>query len=252
VPAEHFAKSVTVNVTGVGWDLIRLRVGLKAQQAIIPLERPAEVRKIVATTLVPLLASQVGNLKINFVVTDTLRLQVDKRDSHHYKLTADVSGVTFREGYGRTSPVVVLPASVKLEGPESRLHALIDSILLKVDGKNINENFRDEVEISFVGSEFVKRDPPVAQVMFEVGQITTVTKKLKVTTDLPNKRLAQDSVEATFQIPLHRIDDFNSQLNEITSSVRVKNLLKQKKLIPKLSNVPSYALVLKIDSLRLN
>lgn len=251
VPAEHFPKSVTLNVTGIGWDLFRRRIGLKIPQVIIPLERPAEIKKIVASTLVPVVATQIGGLKINFVVTDTLYLRIDKRDSHRYKLKADVSGVTFREGYGRISPVVVLPDSVKLEGPESRLHALIDSIPLTVDSKNVSENFREEVEISFPGSEFVKRDPPVAQVMFEVGQVQVVNKKLKVVFDFPFGNVLQDSIEARFQVPLNRVDDFNSQSREIISSVSSNYLRKNKTCLPKLSNVPSYAQLLRIDSVHL-
>lgn len=250
VPAEHFPKSVTLNVTGVGWDLFRRRIGLKIPQVIIPLERPAEIKKIVASTLVPAVATQIGNLKINFVVTDTLYLQVDKRDSHRYKLSADVSAITFREGYGRISPVVVLPDSVKLEGPESRLHALIDSIMLTVENKNVSENLREEVEISFAGSEFVKRDPPVAQVMFEVGQVQVVNKKMKVVLDSP-VGIVRDSVEASFQVPLNRVDDFKSQSQEIVSSVPSKYLTKRKSMLPKLSNVPSYAVLLRIDSVHL-
>lgn len=248
VPAEHFPKYVTLNVSGIGWDLFRRRIGVKVPQVIIPLDRPAEVRKIVASTLIPVIATQVGNLKINFVVTDTLRIQIDKRDSHRYKLKADISRVDFREGYGRISPVVVLPDSVKLEGPESRLHALIDSILLSVDRKNVSENFREEVEVTFAGSEFVKRDPPLAQVIFEVGQVKQITKKLKVVVDSPAGYIRQDSVRANFQIPLNRVMDFSLQSRELISSVSSKYLKEHKSARPTVLNLPSYALLISIDS----
>jgi len=251
VPAEHFPKSVTLNVSGIGWDLFRRRLGVKVPRVIIPLDRPAEVKKIVASTLIPVIATQIGNLKINFVVTDTLRIQIDKRDSHRYKLMADISKVNFREGYGRISPIVVLPDSVKLEGPESRLHAVIDSILLMVDGNNVSENFREEVEISFAGSEFVKRDPPVAQVMFEVGQVQVVTRKVKVTFDSPAPYGVPDSVRANFQIPVNRVMDFHIQAHEIVTSVNSNKLKTHKSVLPKLFNVPAYAQVLHVDSIYL-
>lgn len=250
LPADHFPKSVTLNVTGVGWDLFRRKLGLKVPNLIIPLERPAEVRKIVAGTLIPIFASQVNNLRINSVATDTLYLKIDKRDSHRYKLKADISAVTFREGYGRTSPVVILPDSVKIEGPESRLHAVIDSILLKVESQNVSENFREEVEISLEGSEFVKRDPPVAQVMFEVGRVQVINKKLKVVSDLPLP-LTSDSVMAQFQIPVNRVDEFKSQMREITARVNSKFLKGRRFAAPKVSNLPTYSLLLHIDSVRL-
>jgi hypothetical protein len=244
LPAAHFPKSITLNVRGIGWDLIRRRVGLKLPQVIIPLDRPAEVKKIVATTLIPILAPQIGNLKINFVSTDTLYLDVDKRDTHRYKLTADVSSITFREGYGRISPVVVLPEYVRLEGPQNRLHQLIDSILLKVEAENVSENFRDEVEVSFFGSEFVKRDPPVAQVMFEVGQVKVITKKIKVSGLVKLKSL--DSVSTRFQVPVGRVSDFESQSKEIVWTFG------RDALQPKLMNMPSYALLLGVDSVKVN
>ncbi len=248
VPAEHFPKSVTLNVSGIGWDLFRRRIGVKVPQVIIPLDRPAEIKKIVASALIPVIATQIGNLKINFVVTDTLRIQIDKRDAHRYKLKGDISGVTFREGYGRISPVVVLPDSVRLEGPESRLHAIIDSILLSVDGKNVSENFRGEVEVTFAGSEFVKRDPPVAQVMFEVGQVRLLTKKLKVVLDSPEANTVQDSVSARFQVPLSRIMDFSLQSREMISAVNANYLKTHKSARPNVLNLPSYAQLISVDS----
>jgi len=64
VPAEHFPKSVTLNVSGIGWDLFRRRIGVKVPQLIIPLDRPAEIKKIVASALIPVMATQIGNLKL--------------------------------------------------------------------------------------------------------------------------------------------------------------------------------------------
>lgn len=252
VPSEHFPKSVTLNVKGIGWDLVRRRVGLKEPEIIIRLDRPAEVKKIVAATLIPILTPQVGNLKINFVATDTLYVDVDKRDSHRFRLSADISSITFREGYGRISPIVILPDSVKLEGPQNRLHALIDSIRLKVEAENVSENFRQEVEIAFPGSEFVKRDPPLAQVMFEVGQVQVVTKKIKVRAGSSLFVKVRDSATVSFQIPLNRASDFESQLKEIMVLVTTGYSHGRKSVRPKLVNVPSYAIVVKLDSLEAN
>jgi len=52
----------------------------------------------------------------------------------------------------------------------------------------------------FAGSEFVKRDPPVVQVIFEVGQVRVLTKKLKVVFDSPISS-RQDSVSGEISSP---------------------------------------------------
>ncbi len=247
-PAEHLPKSVNLNVSGNGWDLFRRHLGVKVAPVIIPLERAKEIKKIVGSTLPPMLATQVGNLKINYVVTDTLYLQIDERDSHRYKLVADISGVTFREGYGRISPVVVLPDSIELDGPQSRLHALNDSLVVVLNDKNLSESFRTEAEVEFPGGEFVKRDPPVVQIMFEVNQVVNVKKNLKVVIVKSSRQVAADSVQATFQIPTGREEDFNVQSREILSEVRATQLKKFHVVVPKVINIPPYALLLKVDS----
>lgn len=247
-PAQHLPKTVNLNVTGNGWDLFRKHLGLKVPTLIIPLEHPTEVKKIVGSTLIPILATQLGNLKINFVVTDTLNLQIDERDAHRYKLVADVSEISFKKGFGRVSPVVVLPDSVRLEGPQSWLHSLGDTIFLKVGDTNVKKDFRDEVEILFSGNDFVKRNPTMAQVMFEVGQVIEVTKQIKVLVDKKSNLIVADSVKAQFQIPTNRVEEFNVLSREIYSQVSAKFLKLNNGMIPKVMNVPPYAQLLRVDS----
>ncbi len=57
---EHLPKSVNLNVSGNGWDLFRRHLGVKVPPVIIPLERAKEIKKIVGSTLPPMLATQVG------------------------------------------------------------------------------------------------------------------------------------------------------------------------------------------------
>ena len=247
-PSEHLPKTVNLNVSGNGWDLFRKHLGLKVPPVIIPLERAKEIKKIVGSTLAPMLATQVGNLKINYVVTDTLYLQIDERDTHRYKLVADISGVTFREGYGRTSPVVLLPDSIELNGPQGRLHALDDSIVLVLTENALSKNFRTEAEVVFPGSEFLKRNPPVIQIMFEVNQVVSIKKNLKVMVDKSSGQEVADSVEALFQIPASREEDFKLQSREILSEVRAKQFRKFRAAVPRVVNIPPYALLLRVDS----
>ncbi len=240
--AQPLPKTVNMNVSGNGWNLFRKRVGLKVPHVVIPLERPSEVKKIVGSTLAPIMATQIGNVKINFVVTDTLYLHVDKRIRQRYKLVADISAITFRKGYGRISPVVVLPDSVELDGPESRLKALADSILLPLDTNNVNENFRDEVEIGFLGNEFINRNPPVAQVIFEVGPVQEVSKRVKLIAHKKPYALQADSASVWFQVPVSKLEDFNLAARELSLEATATQL--------NVMNLPSYALPLRMDSVR--
>lgn len=241
--SQPLPTSLYLNVTGNGWDLFRKHFGIKVPSLIIPLERPLEVKKIVASTLPPLLASQVGALTINFVVTDTLKIHIDERDEHKFRLVADASAIQYDKGMGRISPVVIQPDTIIIEGPKKLLHSMSDSILIVLPKKRVSENFRDEVEVYLENGEFLKRNPPLVEVLFEVGPITQLVRKIKVEKSAI-RLIKQDSVEILFEIPTAQKKEF-----EEWDRMEVKRLpAPDGSLTWSVTAKPVYAKVLQMDS----
>jgi YbbR domain-containing protein len=173
-------KQVSINVSGNGWDLLRKSFGLRLPVLSIPLDKPTDVKKIPGSVLLPLVAGQLGSLKTNYVVGDTLDVQIDFKDSHKFRLVAELSDVSFKKGYGRISHVVILPDSVEIEGPKSILHNLPDSIVLPLSISKLSEHFKEELEVIIPNGEMTKRNPPVVEVRFEVGEVEELVSKLKL------------------------------------------------------------------------
>ncbi len=251
IQAKALPEEVNINVKGNGWDLLRSgSYGLKRPSLAIPLERPAEVKKIVCSTLPPLLASQLGRLQINYVVTDTLFLEIELKDIHAYPVVLSEKSISYKEGYGRISPIVILPDSVHLEGARSLLHELSDSIVLTYSGKKITENFRESIEVT-TNNEMIKRDPPVVEVMFEVGQVMTINQKVKLDVVKPSvaqMSLSSDSVFYQVQIPKDRADDFQKQI--ITATVDLRSANKGMMIVyPLWKGFPPYVQLLRSDSI---
>lgn len=245
-PSAQLPSTINLNVSGNGWDLFRKHFGIKVPELVIPLERPLEVKKIVAPTLPPILASQIGALKINFVVSDTLHIQIDERDLHKYRLVVDVSALQFEKGMGIISPIVISPDTISLEGPKKILHTLPDSIVVRLPGEKVSETYQQEVEVKVEKDEFIKRNPPIVEVLFEVGPISVVEKRLKVITPelvVPTV----DSVIARFEIPSHLKSEFES-LALITAHLEKRKNLMGNRFLPTLRGKPNYARVVHIDS----
>ena len=139
VAIPHYA---SLNVSGNGWDLLRKSVGLKLPLLRIPLDKPTEVKKIPGSTLISLVSGQLGSLQINYVVGDTLGLEIDLKDSHKFRLVADLGNISYKKGYGRISPIVILPDSVEIEGPKSILHNFPDSIVIPLSKNKVSDYFR--------------------------------------------------------------------------------------------------------------
>jgi hypothetical protein len=254
-PSKPLPRDIYLNVSGHGWDLFRRRLDLKPVALVIPLERPAETRKIVGSTTPAVFALQVGSLKINHVVTDTLYLHLEPKDSGKFKLIVDAHGISFKKGYGRTSPIVVLPDSVHLEGPKSIIEGMADSLVITLPEKKLGSNFRQQVEVIVPGNEFVKRNPPVVEVIFEVGEVVELSKKipLELINTPASINLAQgtDSITCWVTIPKTRLEDF-SQLTVVKALVDLRVVERgQKKVAPVVLGLPSYAEFLRADSLRI-
>ncbi len=253
VPVKALPHQININVSGNGWDLFRDRLGWKLPELSIPLEHPLEVKKIVGASLPPMLQNQLGKLHINYLVTDTLRLQLDEKDFHRFKVVVDLNAFSFREGYGRISPVVVLPDSITLEGPKSILHSMPDSLTVSISRKQVNQNFSDDVEILLANEENLKRDPPLVKIIFEVGTVQIVKKQLKlVHANASQKKSLPDSVMAWFKIPSKRSEEFKLLSIEMSAVVSRKNFRERNLVIPSILKAPIYAELVKIDTLKSN
>ena len=253
-PSKRLPQDIYVNVSGKGWDILRKNLGLKLPTMMIPLEHPVETKRIVGSTLPPLLASQLGNLKINHIVTDTLYLSIEPKDSIKMKVVIDLTNITFKKDYGRTSPIVVLPDSIQLQGPKSRLQNLADSIVVSLAEKKLSSNFREQLEIP--DNESIKRNPPVVEVMFEVGEVIEVEQKLKL--DLINiptaarVNLGMDSISCWVKIPKSRVDDFGQVATGVKAVLDLKDARNgARKALPAIVGLPSYASIVRTDSVRL-
>jgi hypothetical protein len=249
-PLEELPTQLSLNVSGNGWQLVSQAVGYKLPVLTIPLEKPLEVKKLVGSTLLPLLADQLGKLHVNFVLTDTLYLHLDQNDKRRLKLFADSKGISYEEGYGRTSPIVILPDSILLQGPKSLLHRLPDSLLVSLPEKKLNSNYRRKIPIVFSGSEMINSNSEEAEVIFEVNEVMLLQLRstLKIRNLQKGSRLEmQDSLQISIQVPKSKEEDFKNVLP--TLALDLKKMKKGEHILkPLVEGIPSYASVVKLDS----
>src|SRR6478609_7987905 len=246
---------VRMNVSGGGWDLLRKSLGVRLPPLNIPLERPVEVKKIPGNTLLSLVSDQLSSLKINYLVGDTLNLDIDLKDSHKFKLIADLTNISYKDGFGMLSPVVILPDSVEIEGPKSLLHDFPDSIVLSLPNGRLNGNFREEIEVVVPNGEVIKRNPPVAEVRFEVGEVEELAWKLKL--DLLHKPIQMqvdgiDSVTCYVIVPKNQGRNILLQAHAAKATVDLSGLTKGEwKIVPRSEGLSPIVHVRQIDSVRL-
>ena len=236
---------------GSGWDLFRKTWGVKLQELVIPLDRPLEVKKIPTISLTPVLITQLGGLHINYIATDTLRVQLDETSVKTFYLGVDTKSINYKEGYGNTGTVSVMPQTVVIDGPQSIINTIPDTILLQLKTSSISKTFHDEVEVSLFNSESINRNPPVVTVMVEVGPVETIETSLKLTLlNQPRsmKNRFADSVKIRIQIPVNQKENFHRQTSQIDALIDFKTA-KSGSITPAIIGLPIYARVISVDSL---
>jgi hypothetical protein len=252
-PVGQLPQSLLINVKGTGWDLFRKYFGVKVPTLTLPIERPVETRKIVASTLPPRLASQMGNIQINHLVIDTLRLQIEPKIFRKFPIVVDTTALSFKTDFARISKVMITPDSVDLSGPVSVIHNTPDPIVLKLTSNKLSENFREEVEVQIPDHEYVQRNPPVVEVKFEVGEMVPATQFIRLEhTNLPWGYVVQrDSIVCSFKIPRKHFGKFTaSEVYGTLPSVKPETLKRGESgiFVPVIHGIPAYAEVLAVDS----
>lgn len=250
VPVKNLPGQVRINVTGPGWDLFKRSTGVKATPLEIPLERPSDVKKIVGANLPKFFSSQVEGLQINFVLTDTLYLDLEPKTGRWISLRIDSVQDNLKKGFGVASAVSIMPDSIFIEGPARLISAFKDPFPLTLHQRNIDENFMDDVEIELPYSAVIKRHPPTVAVMFDVEKLVSVKDSLLIAVENipPSASYAEKAyIPVTLLVPENMVGQVN--LDSARAVLDLKNFKRgAARILPRAKGLPPYVHVAKIDS----
>jgi hypothetical protein len=250
IAVKSLPQLVRMNVTGNGWDLFKRSTGVKLAGLEIPLERPADTKKIVGSTLPVFFSSQLEGLQINFVLTDTLYLDLEPKSGRWIKLIMD-SAVQVKKGYGLASNVSIVPDSIYIEGPQRLVDNFKDFVNLRLRQKNIDDDFKEDVEIEIPSAEIIKRNPPTVSVSFKVEKMITMQDSVQLKlVNLPSTVSSVRNVQKiplTFEVPQDLVDKV--KMDSVRAVLDLKSFHKgSAKLYPRVDGLPSFSRVVKIDS----
>ena len=255
VPASSLPRDIRINVTGNGWTLFRRSAGLKVPPLEIPLERPLDTKKIVGTTLPAYFSNQLSGLEINYVLTDTIYVDLEPKAGRWIKIVLDTANLHLKKGYGLASNISLLPDSVYLEGPRPVIGKISNPLPLRLPQTNIDEHFMEDVEIRIPSSDVVKRDPPTVAVMFNVQKFVTIKDSIRlVIRNFPKDAwpvIGRKSIPVTVSLPENIAEQYS--LDSAKAVLDLRDLKKGSyKLKPAVEDLPPFAIVNKLDSVSIN
>jgi hypothetical protein len=251
IAVQPLPNTVTINVTGIGWNLLRRSAGVRVAPLVISLDRPSRIKKIVGSTLPGILATQLSGFDINFILTDTLHVAVEAKGSRLLRLQPDIGGVLFRQNYTLTSGVTIVPDTVRIEGPLKLIRALPNPLSVKILQRNIDEDFHEPVRLTFLNDELIYRNPETVDISFRVDKLIEISDSARLAVINAPKNswpfIERKKWPCRIAVPERSLDSL--KMDSVHAVLDLAGFKKGvKKILPRLTGLPAYSQVLSIDS----
>lgn len=117
------------------------------------------------------LSEKTKNLRINYIVADTLELSFEQRMIRTVRLIPDSVHINMAPRFVVTSLINVRPRTITVEGPRRLVQGIADTLILRIPGKRIADNYDEEVQINNFRHPKLRVSVSRVSVSFEVGEL---------------------------------------------------------------------------------
>ncbi|MGD1958514.1 MAG: hypothetical protein ACFB2Y_06645 [Fulvivirga sp.] len=251
VAVDELPQDIQLNVSGLGWNLLRNNLGIKVTPIRVPLENPLEIKKISGSAMPVFLADQLNEFDLNFVITDTLNIHIDLRGDRLINVAIDSSLIDLENDYQIVSPLSISPDTIRLYGPVDVLNELPDTIALNLPQRDIDEDYEEIIPVTINHSKagLLSRNPPTVAVGFTVSEFTKSSRLVGISSvGFPeNSELVPADITINYVIPVEDAGNIDINQFEIIAEYEKLNP-SDSTVIPSLSRVPETVIDVTLDS----
>lgn len=237
---EELPDKVQINVSGGGWSIFRKTFVFSLPAVPISLKQPADVKKIAGSGLRPIISEQLDELRVNYVITDTLHINIERKKSKKVVVVVDSATIALEPNFRITSKVNTFPDSVTVVGPESIINQLPDGLPMAIEENEIDENFDEFVEFKIRGynQPLLQIDPAEINVQFSVEEFVTFTTKVPLLViNLPDNALIADSL-VDVAILMKKSERNNLIQDSIIVEANFENIKEDSTILPQVIRYP--------------
>jgi hypothetical protein len=171
IPTMVLPKQISVNVSGNGWTLLRRQFAINALPLIYPIKQPLKTKFINTASLTDLMSDQIKDLKVNYVATDTLELDFDRKVTRKIRIEVDSLDISLRKPYVVSSLINITPRSIMITGPEDLVNGLDGVWIVKIPVKRIDTDYDAEINLDYAKDQNLSLSQDKVQVSFEVDAL---------------------------------------------------------------------------------
>ncbi len=253
IVVEEMPENIQINVSGLGWNLLRANSGFGLQPLSLKLTDPATNHSLPGNYFANQVAEALDELQLNYIIEDSLLFNIDYRITQSFPIYIDSLSIDLDEGYRIISPISFDTELVEIEGPRKILAEMPkDTFWVQVIETNIDDYFDNEVPIQVEYPDLMKVKPQTVNVVFDVAKFINQEVELPIqytnTEGLKNifvkdslitvhYLIQEDFKDSLFRDSLIVIADFNS-INKADSTLALLLQSKGKYIIDPYFNFP--------------
>ncbi|MBV6644720.1 MAG: hypothetical protein KI790_04690 [Cyclobacteriaceae bacterium] len=204
---------VKIDVSSGGWNLLRRTFWFNAKPVIITLDNPTDIKFLTRFSLLPTISDQLNELKINYLVTDTLYLDIEPKKSKKVKLAIDSSFIDLADNYRIISALVLQPDSVTIYGPQSIVDNIQSPYLVSFGEEDVDDDIDESVDVPLIVDELMRAEPEEINLKFDVARFervkTTLQPELLNFPSDSSVYLETEEVEISYTIRRSLREDFS-------------------------------------------
>ncbi|MEM6525391.1 MAG: hypothetical protein AAF693_16435 [Bacteroidota bacterium] len=251
VAVDALPEDIQLNVSGLGWNLLRNNLGIKVSPIQIPLDNPLEIKKISGSAMPAFLADQLNEFNLNFVITDTLNINIDKFDDRLLYVNIDSTTIDLEGDFQLISSIKITPDTVRVSGPVSVLADLQDTITLTIPQDDIDDDYDEiiPVTLSHPKARLLSRNPPTVNVDFKVDEFTNSSRLVSISAiNFPdNASLDPAEITINYVVLVDNASQIDPNEFEVTAEFTTFNK-SDSTVVPYLIKVPEIVIEAKLDS----
>lgn len=181
VAVAGLPKTLEIEISGNGWDLLRKYFNFNSGSYPIELSDPPSKNFILTSDIKRSLGEFLSPTQLNSVLQDSLKFKIDKINSIKVKPILDSTSFTMGNNYRVMGPVTFSPNSITITGPSSVLDSL-KSFPVYLDENRINKSINKEIELTIPENlgNLVALEEESIRVGFEVVEFLEGNKRLKI------------------------------------------------------------------------
>jgi hypothetical protein len=182
VPVKPLPKSIQIQISGNGWDLLRKYFNISTNAYPILVNSPAEKNYLLTADLKRGLGEFITPTLLENILGDTIPYQIDRIVTKTLIPVLDSTGYTLEKNRILEGKVTFNPDKLELTGPSSVVEAYEGKFPVVLNAKKISKNFSGKVPLELEEdlAKLVQLKQSEIQVDFSILTYLEGNKRLKI------------------------------------------------------------------------